>query len=86
VGFFAVCTELREQIEDKKTETERETEESALCDRKRRRNGFRNGNIGCSSFRNCTGDIGEDVSAVDERDGRNRYGGRGSVQAVATAA
>jgi hypothetical protein len=62
----------------RKTETERETEESAICDRKRRRNEFRNGNIGCSIFRNCTGDIGEDVSAGDERDRRNRYGGRGS--------
>ncbi len=73
----------------RKTETERETEERAVCDRKRRRNGFRNGNIGCSIFRNCTGDTGEDVSARDERDGRNRYGGRGSVhtaEAVATAA
>ncbi len=73
--FFAVCTELREQIEDKK----RETEESAVCDTKRRRNGFRNGNIGCNVFRNSTGDIDDDVSAGDERDGRNRYGGRGSV-------
>ncbi len=73
----------------RKTETERETEESGVCDRKRRRNEFRNGNIGCSIFRNCTGDIGEDVSAGDECDGRNRYGGRGSVhtaEAVATAA
>ncbi len=73
----------------RKAERERETEESAVCDRKRRRHGFRNGNIGCRIFRNCTGDIGEDVSAGDERDGRNRYGGRGSVhtaEAVATAA
>ncbi len=51
VEFFAVCTELREQSRTRKTETERETEESAVCDRKRRRNGFRNGNIGCSIFR-----------------------------------
>ncbi len=51
--------------------------------------GEMDGNIGCSIFRNCTGDIGEDVSAGDELDGRNRYGGRGSVhtaEAVATAA
>ncbi len=71
------------------TETERETVASAVCDRKRRRNGMRNGNIGCSIFRNCTGDIGEDVSAGDERDGRNRYGGRGSAhtaEAIAMAA
>ncbi len=73
--FFAVCTELREQIEDKREKqrkvpyvTQREGE-----------NGFRNGNIGCNVFRNCTGDIGDDVSAGDERDGRNRYGARGSV-------
>jgi hypothetical protein len=72
-----------------KKETEREREERAVCDRKRRRNGLRNGNIGCSIFRNCTDDIGEDVLAGDKRDGRNRYGGRGSVhtaEAVATAA
>ncbi|KAH9573586.1 hypothetical protein CY35_01G008500 [Sphagnum magellanicum] len=88
-NFLLFAQNCASRSRTRKTEEERETEESAVCDRKRRRNGFRNGNIGCSIFRNCTGDIGEDVSARDERDGRNRYGGRGSVhtaEAVATAA
>jgi hypothetical protein len=40
----------------------------------------------CSIFRNYTGDIGEDVFAGDEHDGRNKYGRKGFVEVVAMVA
>jgi hypothetical protein len=70
----------------KKTKSKIKTKENAECDRKRRRNEFKHGNIICNIFRNCTGHIGEDISARDEHDGMTRYGQRGFVEVVATTA
>jgi hypothetical protein len=51
LNFSLFAQNCARRSRTRKTETERETEERDVCDRKRRRNGFRNGNIGCSIFR-----------------------------------